>query len=203
MWTNMNICTSCLNHWGVTFDIYFWTGLHQWDFFIENGIVLFFAFLNLVVSTIGMGTLLLYILSLWPLGIYYWYLWTVLNEWIFLWSGIFFLIFLCLIHSSLTRHLICSLANHHTNCCDDCSLSALMSSWSLLKGKGTMGQVAVVGDVAAEQEGLAIEMESATCQPLPLKILDNSLPWVANEISPEPLSIQFWVPLIMHRKWLE
>jgi hypothetical protein len=43
-------------------------------FFIENGIVLFFAFLNLVVSTIGMGTLLLYILSLWPLGIYYWYL---------------------------------------------------------------------------------------------------------------------------------
>ena len=45
-----------------------------------------------------------------------------------------------------------------------------------------MGQVAVVEGVAAEQEDLAIEMESATCQRLPLKILDNSLPWVANEI---------------------
>jgi hypothetical protein len=203
MWTNMNICTSCLNHWGVTFDIYFWTGLHQWDFFYRKWNCFIFclfkpcclyywdgniAFVHLIVVTTG--DLLLIFINCWMSGFFYD-------------LELFFLIFLCLIHSSLTRHLICSLANHHTNCCDDCSLSALTSSWSLLKGKGTMGQVAVVGDVAAEQEGLAIEMESATCQPLPLKILDNSLPWVANEISPEPLSIQFWVPLIMHRKWLE
>lgn len=165
-----------MNHWGVTVDIYFWTGLHQLESVLWR-IDLFFCLLQLRSCRL-LGCEQCF--SFWPLELLLIYMNRV--KWVDFsvdWSCI---LSFCVYFILLSHHLIWITANHHPICCDDCSLSALTSFWSLLKGKGTMGQVAVVEDVAAEQEDLAIEMESATCQRLPLKILDNSLPWVAIEI---------------------
>jgi hypothetical protein len=79
-----------------------------------------------------------------------------------------------------------------------------------------MAQAVGVVAVAVEQEVLAIEMEWAAvlaietewaaCQPLPLKIPDNSQPWVANEMFQNPcleslrLSIFGFFSSITHRK---
>lgn len=75
-------------------------------------------------------------------------------------------------------------------------LSALTSFWSLRKGKGTMALVAVVRDAAVVEEDIANLVEGTgwtASQPLRLKMLPSSLPWVQSESF---LSLAFF-PLLL------
>lgn len=70
---------------------------------------------------------------------------------------------------------------------NDClSLSALMSSWSLLMERNCMPVVVGEDAAAVQEEDMVVEMEWATWLPLLLKIQAISLPWEASEMLQNP-----------------